>query len=110
MKSLPRSATELTQALQAIFPSLPRNFGASGESVFVDAGPTFHSVLREFGYFLARDLQEFSDRQLRRFGELVSRAAADDGDLGDAIRTCLLPQIEAPEVQRRVGPFLDLGG
>jgi hypothetical protein len=109
MKTLPRSPAELTRALLAIFPSLPRDFGASGESVFVDAGPTYQSVLREFGYFFAKDLQEFSDRQLRRFGELVARSAADDGELGEAIRTCLLPQMGQPHVQRRLGPFLDFG-
>jgi hypothetical protein len=108
MKKAPRSPAELTDALRAIFPSLPRSFGDSGESVFVDAGPTYPSVLREFGYFLAKDLQEFSDRQLRRFAELVAHAMADDGELADAIRDCLLPQLRQPQVQRRMSEFLDL--
>ncbi|MEJ8839176.1 hypothetical protein [Ramlibacter sp. AN1133] len=108
MKTTPRSPAELADALIAIFPSLPRDFGASGESVFVDAGPTYHSVLREFAYFLAKDLQEFSDRQLRRFAELVERSQQGDEDLADAIRACLLPQMRQPQVQQRLAPFLAL--
>lgn len=108
MKTVPCTPAELADALRAIFPSLPRDFGASGESVFVDAGPTYHSVLREFAYFLVKDIQEFSDRQLRRFGELVTRSNAAGGELGDAMRACLLPQIRQPQVQGRLAPFLDL--
>jgi hypothetical protein len=107
MKTVPRSPSELAEALRAIFPSLPRDFGACGESVFVDAGPTHHSVLREFAYFLVKDVQEFSDRQLRRFAELVARSEAAGGDLADAVRTCLLPHIRQPQVQRRLAPFLE---
>jgi len=109
MKTAPRSPAELAEALRAIFPSLPRDFGASGESVFVDVGPTYPSVLREFAYFLVKDLQEFSDRQLRRFAELVTRSLAEGGELADAIRTCLLPPMRQPQVQGRLAAFLDLG-
>jgi hypothetical protein len=108
MKSAPRSPTELSEALRAIFPSLPRDFGASGESVFVDAGPTYSSVLREFAYFLAKDMQAFPDRQLRRFAELVAHSAAAGGELADAIEDCLLPQLRRPQVHVRLAPFLDL--
>jgi hypothetical protein len=106
MKTAPRSPAELADALRAIFPSLPRDFGDTGESVFVDAGPTYPSVLREFAYFLAKDLQAFPDRQLRRFAELVAHSAASGGELGDAIRDCLLPQLRQPQVRRRLAPFL----
>ena len=110
MKTVPRSPTELTEALRGIFPSLPRGFGDAGESVFVDAGPTYASVLREFAYFLAKDMQAFPDRQLRRFAELLAQSEAAGGELAEAIRDCLLPQLRQPQVQHRLSAFLDLPG
>jgi hypothetical protein len=106
MKTVPCTPAELADALRAIFPLLPRGFGACGESVFVDAGPTYHSVLREFAYFLVKDIQAFPDRQLRRLGELVARSEAAGGELADAIRACLLPRIADPQVQGRLAAFL----
>src|SRR6476620_10698729 len=90
MKAVPHSPTELSDALAAIFPSLPRDFGSSGESVLADSDPTFHSVLREFAYFFSKDLMQFSDRQLRRFADLVARSVASGGALGNAFDTAFL--------------------
>ena len=96
MKTAPHSPSELREALAAVFPSLPRDFGSSGESVFVAAEPTYHSVLREFAYFFGRDLDQYSDRQLRRFAELVARSVAAGGPLADAFSTCFLEHMARP--------------
>lgn len=101
-----QSASELRAALAALFPALPRDVGACGESVFEDAGPTFHSVLREFAHFFARDIEQFSDRQLRRFAELVVRSERAGGDLADAMKNCLLAQAGPLKFDRRFDPFL----
>ncbi|AEG94340.1 hypothetical protein [Ramlibacter tataouinensis] len=106
MKSLPQSASELRNTLQAIFPSLPADFASSGESVFADAGPTYHSVMREFAYFFAKDVDRFTDRQLRKFAELVARALAAPGALGNAIDTCFLEHARQLKIDQRLEPFL----
>jgi hypothetical protein len=106
MKAAPRSPIELSDALAAIFPSLPRDFGSSGESVLADADPTFHSVLREFAYFFAKDLNQFSDRQLRRFADLVARSVASSGTLGNAFDTAFLEHTRQIGVDSRLRPFL----
>lgn len=106
MKTAPRSPAELSETLVGIFPSLPRDFGSSGESVLAEADPTYHSVLREFAYFFAKDLDQFSDRQLRRFGDLVARSMASPGPLENAFDTCLLEHTRQLGVEPRLRPFL----
>jgi hypothetical protein len=106
MKTAPRSPAELTAALLAIFPSLPRDFASSGESVISDADPTYHSVIREFAYFFAKNADQFSDRQLRRFAELVSRCTTTPGDLANAFDTCFLEHTVQLRVDARLHPFL----
>jgi hypothetical protein len=110
MKSLPRSPTELSEILATIFPSLPREFASSGESVLEHAGPTYHSVLREFAYLLARDLDQFPDRQLRRFADLVVRSVATPGPLENAFNTCLLEHAPQLGIESRLRPFLEAAG
>ena len=106
MKAVPRSPSELKETLARIFPSLPRDFGSSGESVLADAEPTYHSVLREFAYFFARDVNQYTDRQLRRFAELVARSIATPGELGEAFDTWRLESMRQSGVESRFGPFL----
>jgi hypothetical protein len=107
MKPAPRSPPELKDALARIFPLLPRDFGAHGESVLEDAGPTYHSVLRDFAHFFARDIDQFSDRQLRRLAELVARSMAAPGALEHAMDTCFLEHArQLAVVDRRFAPFL----
>ena len=89
MKPPPRSPSELAQRLVAIFPSLPRDFGASGESVLESAGPTFQSVLREFAHFFARNLDQFPDRQLRRLVDFIAACRAEPGPLAQAMDALL---------------------
>ena len=106
MIALPRSPSELRDALAAIFPSLPRGFGEQGESVFEDAGPTDQSVLRDFAYFFAKDIDQFSDRQLARLASLVVRAMAAPGPLAEAMDECFLAQARELKVDGRLAPFL----
>lgn len=101
-----QSPSELRDALAAIFPSLPRDFGASGESVFRDAGPTCRSLMRDFLYFFDRDIDRFTDRQLRRLAELVVRLTAAEGAPADAIGACFLEHARRVNIDRRFGPFL----
>lgn len=103
---IPRTPAELSAALAAIFPGLPRDFGAVGESVFEDASSTFHSVLREFTQFFARDVDQFPDRQLRRFAELVVRSVDAQGALADAMETSFLQPARELRVDARLAPFL----
>jgi hypothetical protein len=106
MKPVPQTPDQLKRALGAIFPGLPRDFGASGESVLEDAGPTWHSLLRDFELFFARNLDQLPDRQLRRFAELVARCVDEGGALGEAMQECVVtPAREQPELAR-FAPFL----
>jgi hypothetical protein len=106
MKPPPQSPALLKDAIAAIFPALPREVGASGESVFEDAGPTYHSLLREFAYFFAKNVDQFSDRQLRRCADLIARSTAVPGPLADAMETCLLAQLRQQKADGRLAPFL----
>jgi len=105
-KPLPHTADELAHRLASIFPSLPRDFGSSGESVLADAEPTYQSVLREFSYFFARDLDQYADRSLRRFAELVAQGVAAGGELEAAFRACLVDALDELGARERFGPFL----
>jgi len=106
MKALPQSPPELRDALAAIFPSLPRGFGEQGESVFEDAGPTYQSVLRDFAYFFAKDIDQFSDRQLARLAALVVRALETPSAVGSAMEECFLAEARQLRVYGRLEPFL----
>ena len=106
MRTVPQSPAEFRSVLAAIFPSLPRDFGAFGESLFACAGPTHHSVLREFSYFFSRDIGEFPDRQLRRFAESLVRCLEAGGELAEAVETWLHEQAHQPRVHARLQPFL----
>ena len=106
MKPLPRTPTELRDALAGIFPSLPRGFGEQGESVFEDAGPTCQSVLRDFASWFAKDIDQFSDRQLARLAALVVRALETPSPLGSAMEECFLAEARQLRVYERLAPFL----
>jgi hypothetical protein len=95
----------LKDAIAAIFPALPREVGDAGESVFNAAGPTYQSLLREFAYFFERNADQSSDRQLRRFAELVARAVATPGPLASAMETCFLDHIRPLKAMERFEPF-----
>ena len=111
MKKLPATSAELKDALAAVVPGLPRDFGAWGESVLEDAGPTWHSLMREFALYFERNVDQFPDRQLRRFAELVARCLAEGGPLADAMQACLVTPLRQQgsrfdallEAARRVG-------
>jgi hypothetical protein len=109
MKPVPRTPDQLARALVAIFPSLPRDFGVSGESVFVSAGPTYDSILREFAYFFGKNTLVFTPRQLRRLGELVAQALAAGGDLAEAMETCFLQPTRQLPHRELFTPYLSPG-
>src|SRR4051812_3821802 len=101
MKRLPQSSAELKDALAAIFPGLPRDFGAWGESVLESAGPTPHSLVREFALHFERNADQFPERQLRRLAELTARCTAAGGPMADAFATCLVePLRDDPRAAR----------
>ena len=106
MKSTPRSPSELRKALAAIFPMLPRDFGEQGESVFESAGPTYDSMLRDFARFFAKNADQFSERQLVRFAELVVRVRETPGPLDDAMAGCFLETARELRVHDRLEPLL----
>jgi hypothetical protein len=107
---VPRTPAELKDALAAIFPGLPRDFGAAGESVFEEASSTFPSVLREFAQYFARDIDQFPDRQLRKLSELVARSTASPGPLQDAMHTCFVQRLGELRADTRFAPFLAAAG
>ena len=102
MKSNPQSPDELKAALAAIFPSLPRDFGAWGESVLAEAGPTCDSLLREFAEFLGRNIDQLPDRTLRRFAELVARCRSAGGPVAESFTRVLLPEAQADATLERL--------
>ncbi|MDB5860034.1 MAG: hypothetical protein JWQ76_3723 [Ramlibacter sp.] len=106
MKRTLQSPSELRKALVAIFPMLPRDFGEQGESVFEDAGPTYHSMMRDFAHFFAKNIDQFSDRQLGRFAELLAGAREASGPLENAVETCFLEPARQLKVHDRIEPFL----
>jgi hypothetical protein len=106
MKNLPQSPSQLRDALAAIFPALPRGFGEQGESVFEDAGPTYDSVLRDFAYFFAKEIDQFTDRQLNRFAAFVLQATESPGPLENAMETCFLEHARQLKVDDRIEPLL----
>jgi hypothetical protein len=106
MKPAPQTPDQLKRALAAIFPGLPRDFGAWGESVLEDAGPTWHSLMREFALFFTRNVDLFPERQLRRFAELVVRCVEAGGPLAEAMQDCIVAPARAQPDLARFAPFL----
>jgi hypothetical protein len=100
-----QSPSELADALARIFPALPREFGEEGESVFHAAGPTYPSVLRDFGYFFQRNADQFSARQMGRFADLVLRCLASPQPLPGAMQT-FLGQTRQLKLYDRIEPHL----
>lgn len=74
--------------------------------MFEDAGPTFQSLMREFLYFFGKDIDRFTDRQLRRLAGLLVRSTAAAGPLAEAIDTCFTEHVRQINIDRRFGPFL----
>ena len=92
--------------LARIFPSLPDDVGTSGESVFTAVGPTHDSLMRDFASYFERNFDAFSDRQLRRFADLLAARMASPGPLAQAIEKCFIDAIVRTEAGRRFGPVL----
>jgi hypothetical protein len=47
-------------------------------------------VMQEFLMHFAKKHSFFTERQLRRFGDWISKAVAVDGDIENAVSTCFL--------------------
>jgi hypothetical protein len=106
MKPVPQTSAQLKDALAAVFPALPRDFGAWGESVLENAGPTAHSLMREFALYFERNADQFPDRQLRKFAELVVRCIDAGGPLAEAMRTCVVDPARQDAFGARFQAFL----
>lgn len=102
MRTLPESPDQLLEELFAIFPQ----YGAGYPGPIHGEAPTFHSVLLAFTPFFAGHLAEFSEVQLRKSGELVNTAVAQDGPLENAFGTCLLEHLHQIRAARALKPFL----
>ena len=74
--------------------------------MFEDAGPTYQSVLRDFAHVFAKDIGQYSDRQLTRLATLVVRAIETPSALGSAMEECFLAEARELKVYDRIAPFL----
>jgi hypothetical protein len=86
-----QSGEALREELFAIFPQYRSSYARYGP--LHDFTPTFHSILIEFSFFFGSESASFSEAQLRKFGELVNLAVAEDGPLENAFGTCLLEHL-----------------
>ena len=106
MKPLPQSPDELRDALTAIFPSFAEVLEESEGSEFEGEPVSFHGLMREFAYFFGKNIDSFSDSQLRQFADLVVQASKKPGDLENAIDTCFLEHTRQLKVNRQLAPWL----
>ena len=67
---------------------------------------THHRVMQEFLMYFSKNHSSFTERQLRRFGDWVSKAVSVDSDLENAVSTCFLEHMRQVKINRMLAPYL----
>ena len=67
---------------------------------------THHRVMQEFLMYFAKKHSFFTERQLRRFGDWISKAVAVDGHIENAVSTCFLEHTRQVKINRVLAPYL----
>jgi hypothetical protein len=67
---------------------------------------THHRVMQEFLMYFSNNHSSFTERQLRRFGDWVSKAVSVDSDLENAVSTCFLEHMRQLKINRVLAPYL----
>lgn len=97
------SQSDLVQALTSIFPE----FGPEWAKWCEDGEPPSHSahvVYMALMPLLGR--LDLSEKQARKFAELVNGAVAAGGTAENAVSTCLLEHVRGLPALKKVRPFL----
>jgi hypothetical protein len=97
--ALPQSPEELLEALFAIFPEYRAHYSPIHDEV-----PSYHSVLIAFSTLF--DAASCSQKQLKTFGALINEAVTEDGELENALGTCLLEHLHQINAERALRPYL----
>jgi hypothetical protein len=66
---------------------------------------THHRVMQEF-LMVCEEGFVFTERQLRRFGDWISKAVAVDGDIENAVSTCFIEHTRQVKINRVLAPYL----
>jgi hypothetical protein len=106
MKPHAQSPQELQEALATIFPAFAADLPAIENDRPELGERTVHSLVMDFGPFFARDIDSWTDRQLRWLGEHIVEALAEGGSIGNAWDTCFLEHSRQLKVNRRLAPRL----
>ena len=67
---------------------------------------THHRVMQEFLMYFAKKHSFFTERQLRRFGDWISKAVAVDGDIENAVSTCFIEHMRQVKINQVLAPYL----
>ena len=67
---------------------------------------THHRVMQAFLMYFAKNHLSFTEKQLRRFGDWISKAVSIDSDLENAISTCFLEHTRQLKINRVLAPYL----
>jgi hypothetical protein len=106
MKPHAQSPQELQESLVTVFPAFANDL-ADIEDDRPELGErTVHSVVMDFAPFFARNVDSWTDRQLRLLGEQIVEALAEGGSVGNAWDTCFLEHSRQLRVHRRLAPWL----
>ena len=99
---LPQTPEELLDTLFRIFPEYRTRYPGP----IHDYPPSYHSVLISFTPFFGAELTSFSKAQLRSFGNMVSKAVAQGGQLENAFGTCFLEHLHHIRAERAMRTYL----
>ena len=62
--------------------------------------------MQELLMYFAKNHSSFTERQLRRFGDWISKAVSVDSDLENAVLTCFLEHTRQVKINRMLAPYL----
>jgi hypothetical protein len=82
---------------------------APSEDGFVDGVYyewTHHRVMAEFLTYFSVNHAQFTEKQLKRFGDWINDAVSVDGDLENAVSTCFLEHTRQVRINRVLAPYL----
>lgn len=100
-KPLINTPEELLGALKEIFPEYVFQ---RDKNDMIDL--SYHSLLRNFIYFYGKNNDKFTERQLRKFAEVISLAINAGGTQENAFGACFLEHLRQIESLKPLQSFL----
>ena len=95
------SPSELYHRLVTIFPDYTFERTASDLEEY-----NYHALLLDFLQYFGVNHPRFSEKQLKKFGDVVNNAVAAGGEIENAFGTCFLEHLGYSFGRKALAPFL----